>query len=308
MTTYRTDLAMEAFDGIQEDVIPGVSVSHWQTQGVRMTLVEITDNEAANALGKARGSYLTLECPGFRQRSPEMRHALSALLAEELARLLPSSPQGAPLLVVGLGNRAITPDSLGPSVVDRTLVTRHMLSGPFAVSGLNSVCAIAPGVLGLTGIETMEIVDSVVKRVEPYAILCIDSLAARDARRIGSTLQLSDTGIQPGGGVGNHRRALTQESVGVPVIAIGMPTVIYAAALARDAFSWLSDQSGDEPPSDESLQSMEKALLNAEIGEMIVTPREIDTLIDDAAQVIATGINRAVQSDLSEAEILEMMG
>ena len=182
-----------------------------------------------------------------------------------------------------------------------------MLNGPWAQSGMNSVCAVAPGVLGITGIESMELVEALVRSVQPRAILCVDSLAARDSRRIGCTIQLTDTGIQPGAGVGNHRRPLTRDSVGVPVISVGMPTVVYAATLARDAFAWLADRQGDSDAHEEALADMERTLLGGDIGEMIVTPREIDAIIQDASGIIASAINRALQPTLSDAEITAMM-
>lgn len=307
MPYTRTDLAMEAFENADGGAIPGVSVSHWQQSGVQITEVAITDNEAAQQLGKPKGSYLTLECPGLIDRDPDARLAVAALLSEELARLLPPVGDGAPVLVVGLGNRNITPDALGPGVVDRTLATRHLLSSPGARARMHSVCAVAPGVLGVTGIESMELVEALVRTIRPGAILCVDSLAARDSRRIGCTIQLTDTGIQPGAGVGNHRKPLTEASVGTPVISVGMPTVVYAATLARDAFAWLSAREGDGEDHEAALADMENTLLSAEIGEMIVTPRQIDSIVQDAAGIIASGINRALQPALSDAEIAAMM-
>lgn len=307
MRPIRTDLAMEAFENAADSGIPGVRVSHWETDGIAMTEVVIDENGAARALGKPKGSYLTLECPLLRERDPDARLAVAALLAEEIGRVLPEGGAGDPVMVVGLGNRGITPDSLGPAVVDRTLVTRQLLDGARGGDSLRSVCAVAPGVLGITGIESLEMVEALVKSLRPRAILCVDSLAARDSRRIGSAIQLTDTGIQPGAGVGNHRRALTRESVGAPVISVGMPTVIYAATLARDAFAWLSRQDGDPDPHEAALDDMEQALLRADVGEMIVTPREIDAIVQDAAGIIASGINRALQPDLSDAEIAAMI-
>ena len=307
MPYTRTDLAMEAFENTDSGAIPGVSVSHWEADGVQITEVLITDNEAALQLDKPKGSYLTLECPRLIERDPDARLAVSSLLAEEIGRLLPECGDGAPVLVVGLGNRSITPDSLGPGVVDRTLTTRHILGASYIQRQMNSVCAIAPGVLGVTGIESMELVEALVKSLRPCAILCVDSLAARDSRRIGCTIQLTDTGIQPGAGVGNHRKPLTEASVGTPVISVGMPTVVYAATLARDAFAWLSAQNGDAEPHEDALNDMERTLLSADIGEMIVTPRETDAIVQDAAGIIASGINRALQPALSDAEIAAMM-
>ena len=299
----RTDLAMESFN--EGDHSPGVQVSHWDTADVRMTEVIISDEETAHQLGKPCGVYLTMECGLLRERDPEARIAVSALLGEELGRMI-RSESDAPVLVIGLGNRFITPDSLGPLAVDRTLVTRHMLQTEYARSDMRSVCAIAPGVLGVTGVETMEMVQSLAEKLRPRAIVCIDSLAARASERIGSTIQLTDTGIQPGGGVGNHRQPLTRETLGTDVIAVGMPTVVYAATLARDAFAVLSARNGDQP--DESaLDAMERELLSEALGEMIVTPREIDAIVQDAATVIAAGVNRALQPLLSDAEIAAMM-
>lgn len=307
MLNYRTDLAMEAFDGENQGALPGVDVHRWETGGVTLTEVVISDACAADALGKPAGRYLTLESPLLRRRDPDVRRAMAGLLAEELARLLPEEDPRACALVIGLGNRQITPDSLGPCVIDRTLVTRHLNDHLFPLSDMRPVSAIAPGVLGVTGIETMDIVESLVRLLSPAAVICIDSLAARDSRRIGATLQLTDTGIQPGAGVGNHRRALTCDSVGAPVIAIGMPTVIHATTLARDAFDWLNRQSGDDSPHEDALSDMERSLLATDLGDMIVTPREIDALVQDAAGIIAAGINRALQPELTEAEIAAMM-
>lgn len=300
MKIPRTDLAMETFDSTNG--LPGVQVNHWDATDVRMTEVIIQDPQTAEQLGKPCGTYLTMECGLLRERNPEARLAMSALLGEELGRMIPDDPS-APVLVIGLGNRFITPDSLGPLTIDRTLVTRHMIGSGFAPKDMRSVCAVAPGVLGVTGVETMEMVHSLVQRIRPRAVICIDALAARESSRIGSTIQLADTGIQPGAGVGNHRSPLTKETLGVDVIAVGMPTVVYAATLARDAFAALSDSNTD----DASLASIERELLGKDVGEMIVTPREIDALVRSASGMIASGINRALHPLLSESEIAAMM-
>ena len=302
MRQLRTDLAMESF-GHGGEGMPGVHVNHWEEMGVSLTEVVVETEEASRALGKAVGVYMTLECPAIRQRDLDARLAMANLLGEEIARMLPGEGE-APVLVIGLGNRRITPDSLGPQTIDRTLVTRHMfeqLPG-FADERMRSVCALAPGVLGVTGIETMEMIEALVAKVRPRAILCVDSLAARAAGRIGTAIQLTDTGIQPGSGVGNHRRSLTRETLGVPVIAVGMPTVIYAATLTRDAMETLSLDTAED-----DLDRVEQELLTGAQGEMVVTPREIDEIISDTAGVIATAVNRALQPDLSQEEIMAMM-
>ena len=300
MFATRTDLAMENLGA--DSSLPGVDVHRWEESDVQLSEVVIRTEEAARNLGKPRGSYLTLECRLLREHDPDARIAMANLLGEELSRMLAPS-EDTPVLVVGLGNRSVTPDSLGPAAIDKTLVTRHMLNSEYAQSGMRSVCAIAPGVLGVTGIETVEMVESLTKKLHPRAVLCIDSLAARDSGRIGCTVQISNTGIQPGSGVGNHRRPLTKETLGVEVIAVGVPTVIYAATLARDAFALLSGDGGHE----EALASMEQELLGTDLGNLIVTPRDIDAIVKNSATLIAGGINRALQPNLTEAEIAQMM-
>ncbi len=299
MRQVRTDMALEASQAAGS--IPGVHVSQWEEESVSITEVRVETEEAAQRLGKSVGTYLTLECEGVRRRDPAAREEVQNVLGEEIARLLPPDEQGAPVLVVGLGNRRVTPDSLGPKTVDGTLVTRHLLRElPDKVDErLNPVCAIAPGVMGATGLETMETVSALVKEIHPRCLIVIDSLAARASSRVGVSIQLSDTGIQPGSGVGNHRRALNERELGVRVIALGMPTVVYAVTIARDALEILGE--GETNPA--ALDEVTKSLFENEIGEMIVTPREVDDMIDDAAQMLAGGINRALQTALSSEEI-----
>jgi len=300
MLEFRTDLAMENLAG--DLSYPGVEVHRWQESDIELIEVVICTDEAARALGKPRGNYLTLECPLLREHDPDARIAMSTLLAEELGRLL-ESEDTAPVLVVGLGNRSITPDALGPAVIDKTLVTRYVMNAEFANNSLRSVCAVAPGVLGVTGVETAELVESLVRDIRPRAVICIDSLAARDSRRIGCTIQISNTGIQPGSGVGNHRKPFSRETLGVDVIAVGIPTVIYAATLARDAFAMLSDEEKHE----QALDALEKDLLDTSLGNLIVTPRDIDAIVKNCAVLVAAAVNRALQPNLSEAEIAAMM-
>ena len=299
MRQVRTDMALEASQAAGS--IPGVHVSQWEEESVSITEVRVETEEAAQRLGKSVGTYLTLECEGVRRRDPAAREEVQNVLGEEIARLLPPDEQGAPVLVVGRGNRRVTPDSLGPKTVDGTLVTRHLLRElPDKVDErLNPVCAIAPGVMGATGLETMETVSALVKEIHPRCLIVIDSLAARASSRVGVSIQLSDTGIQPGSGVGNHRRALNERELGVRVIALGMPTVVYAVTIARDALEILGE--GETNPA--ALDEVTKSLFENEIGEMIVTPREVDDMIDDAAQMLAGGINRALQTALSPEEI-----
>jgi len=286
--------------------LPGVSVSTWDEGGVSITEVKIERAEGARLLGKPEGIYVTMECEGLRTRAPESRDAMAALLGEEIHRLLPEGGEK-PVLVIGLGNRSVTPDSLGPQVVDGTLVTRHLFRElPEAVDErMSPVCAVAPGVLGVTGVETLEMARGIVDHVNPRAVIAIDALAARSVSRIGVTVQLSDSGIQPGSGVGNYRKALSKETLGLPVISMGVPTVIYAATIVRDAMEAMAPDDGRDHG--DALDQMAKDLFKGPMGEMIVTPREVDDLVKEVARVIASGINRALHPGLSEGEIQTMM-
>lgn len=300
MRNIRTDLAIESAGDTHG--LPGVKVNHWETGDISVTEVKVTDLKSAVQLGKPVGNYITLESGCVKSHDVESRLAMSSLIGEEIGRMV--DLKRGEVMVVGLGNRMVTPDSLGPLTVDRILVTRHIFSEmpQYADERLRSVCALAPGVLGVTGIETAEMLQSIVQKVKPACVICVDALAARATGRIGGAVQITDTGIQPGSGVGNRRAALNKESLGVEVIAVGMPTVIYAATLARDAFAMLDDTAGEE-----ALAQLEGELMGGPGGDMIVTPREIDQLIKDSAGMIAAGINRALQPELSDQEIMAMM-
>ena len=302
MRQIRTDLAMESARAQAGGELPGVNVSTWDEAGIRITEVSIDTDEGARLLEKPIGKYITLECAGLRERSLEAREASAALLGEELARLLPDGD--GPVLVIGLGNRMVTPDAIGPKTVDSTLVTRHLYEAcPAAVDErMSPVCAIAPGVLGITGVETQEVVRGVVDHVQPRAAIVVDALAAQSSARIGTTIQLTNGGIHPGSGVGNQRKALCHDTLGVPVVALGVPTVIYASSLVRDALCELTDEC-----SEEAVSRLEGELRTGALGEMIVTPREVDGMVAEVAKVLANGINRALHPGLSEREIRTMM-
>ncbi|MEG1513699.1 MAG: GPR endopeptidase [Clostridia bacterium] len=305
MRQIRTDLAMESASAAGKSDLPGVKISAWEAGEVQITEVRIEKGEGAKLLGKAPGVYITLQCEAARRRDPDARAAVASLLGEELLRLLPAD-NGRPVLVIGLGNRAVTPDSLGPRTVSHTLVTRHLFKAlPESTSEkMQPVCAVAPGVLGVTGIETLEVVKGLVDQVKPRTIVVIDALSARATERLAATVQLTDTGIQPGSGVGNHRSALTQETLGVKVLAIGVPTVIYASTIARDALDLLAGDLADGH--DQAMDAIGEKL-EAMLGELIVTPREVDELIVTLSQMLASGINQALQPGLDEKEISTMM-
>ncbi len=270
----RTDLAVERLELAGESLPKGAKREEENLKGVTLVTVHVTDEEAARKLGKPEGRYLTVECAPFRKAPADFEAEVLAV-AEAVSRLLPEGP----VLVTGLGNASITPDALGPEVVNLMLATRHI--GPeFAASlGLGSlrpVSVIAPGVLGQTGMETCEILTALVKETSPAAVVVVDALAAGDPSRLGATVQVCDTGISPGSGVANRRKELSRQTLGVPVVAVGVPTVV------------------DYP-------------LEGRSEPMMVTPREVDTVIENAAKTVAFALNKALQPELALEDILALV-
>lgn len=301
MQQYRTDLAMERVSDFGP--VPGVRVENAELGCFSRNIVQIENEQAAAQLQKARGCYITFHTRPLRLLEQEDKHHLSVLIAGSLRHLLP--PQG-DILVVGLGNRRITSDALGTRTTESLLVTRHLkdVLSPSLLGRLRSVCALSPGVLGMTGMETSDIVRGAVDRVHPAAVIAVDALAARECARIGTTVQLTDTGIQPGSGVGNHREGLTRESLGVPVIAIGVPLVVYTGVIVRDALDLLlRDMTDDVQDRDDAAESLVRRITAQELGEMVVTPREIDELVSGLSQILALALNQALQPRLSRQEI-----
>ena len=229
MENIYTDLALEMAEQLQSSETPnleGVEIESEEQDEILVHTVRVLSDAGAASIGKPCGNYITIESPEMKINSITVHEKIIEILTEKLA-LLAKGAKGT-VLVIGLGNRNVTPDSLGPLVISKVLVTRHIMEGlPVELEGgLRSLCALAPGVMGLTGIETVEIVKGLVNRVKPGLIIAIDALAARKISRINQTIQLTDTGISPGAGIGNKRLPLNEESLGVPVIAIGVPTVI----------------------------------------------------------------------------------
>ncbi len=294
MRGFRTDLAMETI-GENEGRLDGVRVKTHQTGNIKHTRIRIENERAAEMLGRRRGEYITLECAGLPTGDAHLRDMLSRMLAIDLKRLIPAHGE---VLVVGLGNRNVTADALGTRVVERMLVTRHLHQAMVEeLKGkLRGVSAIAPGVLGLTGIETAELCRGLVQHVKPSAVVAIDALAAYETQRICTAIQITDTGIQPGSGVGNHRLGLTEETLGVKVIAVGVPMVVYASTIARDAMARLIDRYGtfDEEQAG-AADALLKQVAEGFLGDMVVTPREIDELVLNVASLLSDGLNRALQ-------------
>ncbi|GHU65943.1 GPR endopeptidase [Clostridia bacterium] len=308
MRRIRTDLALES-NALRNATgeVAGVRMCQTQYGSVMETVVDILNQRGAEALGRCVGRYVTLACGELSMDDVQAQDTLVQRLRHTLDSMIPKNGD---VLVVGLGNRRITADSLGPKVVDRIIVTRHMRDQtPFSLKGrLRSVSAVAPGVLGVTGMETAEVVRGIVEHVRPVAVIAIDALAARETARICTTLQIADTGIDPGSGIGNHRMALNRETLGVPVVALGVPMVVYAATIARDALSLLAGDLGfDCEEHAQALDVLVQRVVAEQLGDMVVTPREVDERVENIAEAIALGLNKALQPNLSAEEIPLLM-
>ena len=298
----RTDLAMEAAQNVQN--IPGVEVLEGDVMpGVHRVRVTITSDEGEKAVGKKKGTYVTLEAGELARGDTALDEGCSRQLAEEIKHMAGAAAQGV-VLVVGLGNRMVTPDALGPAVCDEVFVSRHIHQyAPDAIDArIGNVSAIAPGVLGITGIETGEIVEGIVERLKPSLIVAIDSLAAKSIDRIRTTIQIADTGIAPGAGIGNKRKAIDKETLGVPVIAIGVPLVVYASTIAQELIESVISKGPVDVMLQEKMQKMLGGVNEVEGADMIVTPKEIDSVVDDLAHIIADGLNIALHEHITLEE------
>lgn len=295
----RTDLAMEANEllrGATGREVPGVTEEKQTFPLGQITTVTITSPVGEQIMGKARGTYVTLEALVLRENNRQAHQEVAAALAGILQRMLAGlglGPDGS-VLLVGLGNWEATPDALGPRVMEKVLVTRHLHQyAPQELrGGLRPVSALAPGVLGITGIETADIIRGVVEKTHPDLVIAVDALAAGSLHRIITTIQVADTGISPGSGVGNNRHGITRESMGVPVVAIGMPTVVPAAVILQAGFSSLQQQVPGLHP--QAMEQTARSVLEPFGGSLTVTPKEIDDLIENAARVIASALNTAL--------------
>ncbi len=317
MFEIRTDLALEERESFEGDggEIHGVSLREWHQKNsrVRMTEVVIRNEEGAQAMGKPVGVYLTLSAPDMAGRGggfhEEVAKELGCQLRMLLNRMCPQQGAQCSLLVVGLGNMQVTPDSLGPRVVDGLRMTRHFLAeygdDYCEKNGLPVLSGIVPGVMAQTGMETAEIVRGIVEQTKPDVVLAVDALAARSVQRLATTIQLTDTGIRPGSGVGNHRQGLTRESLGVPVAALGIPTVTGAAAIVHGTVKALirtlklhEGTAGYgkyvEDLEPEGQYELIRELLEPEFGPMYVTPQDIDERVKSLSLTVSEGIRRAL--------------
>ena len=288
---YRTDLAME------RTVYPGglgagVTVETCTDGDAEITWVHVDTCEAAKRIGKPVGTYWTMKHANLPYLLPEERMEIARQVAQTLRLMLP--PKG-DVLVLGLGNRRMTADALGDRVISGVIVTRHLNEQ----QALRGVCALSPGVLGVTGVETAELARGLVERLKPAAVLVVDALAAMESDHIGTIIQLTDTGIHPGSGVGNHRQGITRETMNVPVIAMGIPMVVYASTIVRDALKTIL--SGDKAAEDPV--AMAEHLVGQTQTDYVVTPRNIDELVAGLADMLALAINSALQPGFSIEEL-----
>jgi spore protease len=311
--SIRTDLAVEANEWVSRQMggsIPGVHTEVIEENGIKITKIDVQTEEGASSIGKLIGHYITVEAIGLRHKDSNLQDRLATKLAQEFSGFLKhlNIPVNAKVLIIGLGNFHVTPDSLGPLVVENVLVTRHYFElMPDQVSeGYREVSAIAPGVLGTTGIESSEIVQGIVEKSKPDLVIAIDALASKSLQRVNTTIQIADTGIHPGSGIGNKRKGLTQEILGVPVIAIGVPTVVYASTIVNNSIDLMVAHFQQQTKQSDQILGMlnqmkedERLMLVKEVltplgQDLLVTPKEIDQFIEDVANIIASGLNAAL--------------
>ncbi len=311
MYNFRTDLASERRDIYQkannvEGQINGVESEQEEIdENLRVERVKITNEEGEKAIGKPVGTYVTVDIRGLKIAQEEELEKAATVVSRELGKIIDNhiDKQGE-ILVVGLGNIYVTPDSLGPKVINDIEVTRHIINylPQYVEEGTRMVSAISPGVLGTTGIETVEILKGIVDNINPKLLIVIDALASRSIERISSTVQISDTGIVPGAGVGNTRSEISKNSLGIPVVAIGIPTVVETAVLVNDSLDLFIEKLQEEAKSNDYLNRLKEEDNYEEIKEalipkeynLIVTPKEIDELIENMTKIVANGINQSV--------------
>ncbi|MCO5385468.1 GPR endopeptidase [Desulfosporosinus sp.] len=295
----QLDLAVEAHQllrGESGEEIPGVLMNEQELEHAKVTIITVETDEGVEAIGKPKGHYITIDAPDIRTNNYVVHEDITHVLADRLIELM-NLKEDASILIVGLGNWNATPDALGPQVIDKTMVTRHLYQlSPDELKGhLRKISAIAPGVLGLTGIETAEIIRGLVEHVKPDLVIAIDALAASSLERIGTSIQLADTGIHPGSGVGNRRSGITEETIGCKVIAIGLPTVVNAGVIAHDVVEGVFKEFVTSPKLYQLYKGIKPEVFSQIIddvlspfqGNLMVTPKEIDSLIKTVAKIIA---------------------
>lgn len=310
MFNFRTDMAVERTDvykkvnNIQKD-IDGIEVEKESQEDIEISRVKIINEEGEKALAKPMGNYITLDVKNIKLAEDEKIEQIAEVLANELRKVIGQHISDTEdILVVGLGNLYVTPDSLGPKVISDIEITRHILEymPKLMPEDTRPVSAISPGVLGTTGIETMEILKGIVENIKPKLLIVIDALASRSIERISSSIQIADTGIVPGAGVENARKEISKKTLGIPVIALGIPTVVDLASITNDCINLFIENLQEKAMSNDYLNKLKEKDNYEEIKEalipkdynMIVTPKEIDKLIENMSKIVSKGINMSL--------------
>lgn len=284
---FRTDLALERCEFLGKKALDGIEIDSFKASDAKVTRIDVTNEDGADAVGKPVGRYVTVEVKPFAKHAQFIDSSLS-VLTDEIQRIIP--PEGS-VLVAGLGNMRITPDALGPKCASMIFATRHITGELLKATGLSDlrcVSAFSTGVLGETGAESVEMIKGIVQIIKPDFVITVDALAARNIERLGTTVQMCNTGIVPGSGVGNSRQEISEKTVGVPVISIGVPTVVDAATLILDCGGSHDDEQA----------------LYEQAGNMMVTPREVDLMIERAAKLTSLAINCALQPNITPEDML----
>lgn len=294
----RTDLAVEARDYVmdQKEELRGIRVEEVKDEDICTTTVYIESKNASKTMGKPMGTYITIEAVRLEDEEEEYHQRVGKVIAKKVRQLVCEKKKDASVLVVGLGNREVTADALGPQVVDKLYITRHIINeygnAAYGNSNMHKISSVIPGVMAKTGMESEEIIKGIVKETNPDVVIAIDALASRSTKRLNRTVQITDTGIHPGSGVGNNRNALTKENIGVPVIAIGVPTVVAAATIVIDAIEKISRETGADTYY-KFVEQNTKSL--SELQNMFVTGKDVDAMIERLSDTLSYALNSAFQ-------------
>lgn len=311
MYQIRTDLALETQEKMQEDHVDLKGVRFLEekiNKNLTVSTVVIETENGAKTMGKPKGTYITIEALDMDEEDEDYHREISIQLARVIKELIHVKKEELSVLIVGLGNREVTPDALGPRVVDNLFITRHIINeyGKYAFGSdkVNRISSIVPGVMAQTGMESLEIIRGIIKETKPDLIVAVDALAARSTKRLNRTIQVTDTGINPGSGVGNHRHGLNEKSLGIPVISIGIPTVVDAATIVNDtmynlvsamceskAFQTIGNSLGEL--NDAEKYELIRELLSPNLNAMFVTPKDIDGSVKRLSFTISEGLNIA---------------
>ncbi|MSU02916.1 GPR endopeptidase [Tissierella pigra] len=319
MFQIRTDLAVEnreLYKQEEKSQEEGISIEKEENDSYTVTRIKVLNKEGSLNIKKPVGTYITLDVPKLNKTDEDLKDQISQALAKEIKGIA-KTKEDTKILIVGLGNWNITPDALGPKVVERVLVTRQFFVNynKEIDETVANVAALSPGVMGITGIETGEIIKGVVEKVKPNLVIAIDALASRKMDRVSTTIQLSDTGINPGAGVGNNRMELNERTLGVPVIAIGIPTVVDAATIVNDTLDLIIESLKKEAEvgsdfydllsqiSSEEKYSLIQEVLNPYMKNVIVTPTDIDAVVDDLSIIVANGLNMALHPGIDLKDV-----